>query len=82
MNNLEKLANLVLILFFANAVFAVNPPKGKTAIITSEFIYKKQEVSFPSCHASTIAETPEGMIAAWFGGTEERNPDVCIYTSS
>lgn len=33
----------------------------------------------PQCHASTIAETPGGMVAAWFGGTHERNPDVGIW---
>jgi predicted neuraminidase len=31
------------------------------------------------CHASTIAETSEGMVAAWFGGTRERDPDVGIW---
>jgi alpha-L-rhamnosidase len=52
----------------------------KTGIIEDEFIY--DTAPFPSCHASTIAETPNGLIAAWFGGTYERHPDVCIYTSS
>lgn len=45
----------------------------------SEFIYETAE--FPSCHASTIVETEHGIMAAWFGGTHERNKDVCIYTS-
>ncbi len=36
---------------------------------------------FPECHASTIAEISGGLIAAWFGGTHEKHPDVCIYTS-
>ena len=49
----------------------------KSGILVDEFIYT--EASFPSCHASTIAETPDGMVAAFFGGTHERNPDVCIY---
>lgn len=47
--------------------------------ITSEFIY--ETAPFPSCHASTIEETPKGLIAAWFGGTEERNKDVGIWVS-
>lgn len=51
----------------------------KKGIVTSEFIY--DSASFPSCHAATIAETPDGLIAAWFGGSAEANPDVCIYTS-
>ncbi|HEX5222698.1 MAG TPA: sialidase family protein [Verrucomicrobiae bacterium] len=45
----------------------------------SEFIY--ETAPFPSCHASTIVETRSGLVAAWFGGTAERNPDVCIYVS-
>ncbi len=36
---------------------------------------------FPSCHASTLVETPAGLVAAYFGGTAERNPDVCIWVS-
>jgi predicted neuraminidase len=28
-----------------------------------------------------MAETKSGLVAAWFGGTAERNPDVCIYVS-
>ena len=36
----------------------------------------------PQCHASTIAETPSGLVAAWFGGTREGHPDVGIWVSS
>ena len=49
-------------------------------IVTSEFIYN--DAPFPQCHASTIVETNEGLLAAWFGGTHEKNKDVCIYTSA
>ncbi|HVW14732.1 MAG TPA: sialidase family protein [Mucilaginibacter sp.] len=48
-------------------------------IITDEFIF--EQAPYPECHASTIAETPHGLVAAWFGGTKERNPDVCIWVS-
>lgn len=44
-----------------------------------EFIY--DSASFPSCHASTVAETDQGLIAAWFGGTHEKHPDVGIWIS-
>ncbi len=43
----------------------------------SEFIY--EHAPFPSCHASTLAETKTGLVAAWFGGTDEKNPDVGIW---
>jgi predicted neuraminidase len=48
-------------------------------IVKSEFIF--EHAPFPSCHASTIAEIGNGLIAAWFGGTAERNPDVGIWVS-
>ena len=50
-------------------------------VVSSEFIFTSDDVPFPSCHASTIAETPEGMIAAWFGGTHEKSKDVGIWVS-
>lgn len=52
---------------------------GQNAIVKSEFIF--ETAPFSSCHASTIAETKSGLVAAWFGGAAERNPDVCIYVS-
>lgn len=48
-------------------------------IVKSEFIY--EQAPFPSCHASTLAETPNGVVAAWFGGTHENHPDVGIWFS-
>lgn len=64
------------------SIFSQVPFSGKQAIIKSEFIYNPADVPFPSCHASTIIEYKEGLIAAWFGGTEERNPDVGIWVSN
>ena len=49
-------------------------PTWQTGIKTDEFIFEK--APFPESHAATVAETPKGIIAAWFGGTKERNPDV------
>ena len=49
------------------------------AVIQSEFIY--ETAPFPSCHASTIAETADGLVAAWFGGKHESNPDVGIWVA-
>lgn len=50
-----------------------------TPVLLSEFIYTN--APFPQCHASTIAETPQGLVAAWFGGTHEKHPDVGIWVS-
>ena len=56
-------------------------PIGKDAMLKSEFIYDADDVSFPSCHASTIVETSDGLVAAWFGGQYEKHPEVGIWVS-
>ena len=66
---------LVGICLLLPAVAIAGPP----LLVKSEFIYEK--ASFDSCHASTIAETPGGLVTAWFGGTDEGNKDVAIWTS-
>ncbi|MFV0291505.1 MAG: exo-alpha-sialidase [Mangrovibacterium sp.] len=77
---------IVILSFVASALFAgcCNCGKSsnndfKSGILVDEFIY--ETASYPSCHSATIEETPEGMVASWFGGTKERNPDVCIWVS-
>ncbi len=59
------------------------PPQATTAeqpgLVMQEFVYN--EASFPSCHASTIVETPQGLVCAFFGGTAEKNKDVEIWLS-
>ncbi len=77
MNRLKRLTialGVIALLLPGRAALANDP-----AIIKTEFIFNT--APFPSCHASTIVETPSGLVAAWFGGTAERNPDVCIYVS-
>ena len=39
------------------------------------------DAPFAECHASTLARTPTGWAAAWFGGTHEKHPDVGIWLS-
>lgn len=63
-------------------IFGAVPFKGEKCIVKSEFIYQPGDVPFPSCHASTLTENGKGIMAAWFGGTAERNPDVGIWVST
>jgi len=69
----------LLVISWLAAGCSSNVDRWRRGILVDEFIY--EEAPFPSCHAATIAETPEGLVAAWFGGTYERHPDVCIYVS-
>ena len=48
-------------------------------IVTAEFLY--EDAPFAQCHASTLAETPNGLVAAWFGGPHEKHPEVGIWVS-
>ena len=64
------------------------PPPPKTgareqdkAVSKTEFIYIAETAPTVSCHASTIVETTDGLVAAWFGGTYEKHPDVGIWFS-
>src|SRR3954451_13931181 len=50
-----------------------------TPVLQSELVFER--APFPSAHASTIVETHTGLVAAWFGGTKERDPDVGIWLS-
>ncbi len=51
------------------------------AIVRSGLIYPLENRQTPQCHASTIVETDGGLVAAWFGGSHEKNPDVGIWVS-
>ena len=68
----------MLILAFVAALVA-QTVAAPGSIEKAEFIFER--APFPSSHASTIVETPGGLVAAWFGGTRERDPDVGIWVS-
>ena len=61
---------------FWPATVALSQP---SAVVRSEFIGARS--STPTVHASTIVETPSGLVTAWFGGTREGAPDVGIWMS-
>jgi len=71
---------IVLFSLTVNVVISFSTTKQKTPIILKEFIFQK--APFRECHASTIVELKNGdLMASWFGGTAEKNPDVVIWLS-
>ncbi len=68
-----------VVLLVAWLCFAVQAQSPSPGVVKSEFIY--ETAPFPECHASTIAETRNGLVAAWFGGTKEKHPDVVIWVA-
>lgn len=54
---------------------------GTGAVIRADQIFSIANKPTKECHASTIEETPTGLVAAWFAGTRERDPDVGIWVA-
>ncbi|MHC4295661.1 MAG: sialidase family protein [Planctomycetota bacterium] len=82
-----KLHNLVvLVLTGATPIFAAETASlrsdlmAQPGVVEAQFLY--EEAPFPSCHASTIEETADYFVAAFFGGTDEGNKDVGIWICS
>ncbi|MBW2363218.1 MAG: exo-alpha-sialidase [Deltaproteobacteria bacterium] len=71
----NHVASASIVFFCSSLCLATESP-----IVKSEFVY--ETAPFPQGHASTIAEATDGtLVAAWFGGTREKNPDVGIWVS-
>lgn len=47
------------------------------AIVSSKFIADPAPTA--ASHAGTLVDTPHGLVAAWFGGKQERDPSVGIW---
>lgn len=82
---LPRIANSFLGLTLTAIVFncglAMSQPTNQPGLVLSEFIFASGTVPFAQCHASTIAESGDHLVATWFGGTAEKNPDVGIWLS-
>jgi predicted neuraminidase len=74
-----NLGSLALWLGFAAppSASAAPPDYSASAVRVAEFVF--EHAPFAHSHASTLAESDDGLVAAWFGGTRERNPDVGIW---
>ena len=63
------------------AAGAAAPADLPAGVLEKEFAYDAGP--FPSCHASTICQLPDGRLAvAFFGGTDEGEDDVGIWFST
>lgn len=74
-----RILKLSVIFFIPLNLVSGQDARWKKGMLVDEFIY--ETAPFPSCHSATIESTDRGLVAAWFGGTQERNPDVGIWVS-
>ena len=51
----------------------------QSALPSGQFVF--ETAPFASAHASTIVETPDGLVTSWFAGTREGAADVGIWVS-
>jgi predicted neuraminidase len=69
---------------FSEEQMAARAPKKPAeprfpGLVSEGFVFN--EAPHKECHASTILETSRGLVAAWFGGTEEKDKDVEIWSA-
>jgi len=71
---------MALFLFASVSVNAAEEG-DQTPFRSAQLIYNKIE-GYPSCHAATIVELPDGnLMAAWYAGAYEKAKDVAIFAS-
>ena len=77
--NFYILTRWLVVFFIFFSIFFFEIFAQKNPLVVQEFIF--EQAPFKSCHASTIAETPDGLVVAFFGGTHEKHQDVEIWLS-
>jgi len=78
MIDMKNLSVCVLaLMLFAFPACTRSSSDQNPGLVKSEFL--SEQAPHVQCHASTIAETKDGLVAAWFGGTKEGKPDVGIW---
>lgn len=89
---MQKFFFVVVLLSFTSTVLFAQEEQGRTnntslprivkngeqGYIKGQLIFPLDRKPTPQCHASTIVETPSGLVSAFFAGTEEGDPDVGI----
>lgn len=65
--------------FLAMAGGSIPSTRAASAVVKNEFIF--EDGPAPTNHASTIVETTDGLLAAWFGGPKARDPLNSIYSA-
>ena len=89
MLNIMRLSFFFTVAVALTALTSCNSDKKKSAenVSSDTILVKKDYVfgdkrPFAQCHASTLIRLDNGQfLVAWFGGTEEKNPDVGIWLS-
>ncbi len=81
MKNKYKIIATLLAFCLAGTAFAVTHDSTISPIIKSEFIFNEAAPTASECHASTIVETPMGLVAAWHAGKGGKDPRSKIYVS-
>ena len=76
MASTRRIVGIVAVLLFG---VAGNAAAQQLGLVSASFIY--DDAPFPECHASTIVQSGEALVAAWFGGTREKHEDVGIWVA-
>ncbi len=80
---MKRVTTVVFAIFLVGAASATGAPlstvPAQPGYISSEFISDRPPTA--SSHASTIVESKDVLMCAWFGGTAERALDVVIWIS-